>query len=185
MTVPGKIRSLDVGCGSEPAFPPAELQVGVDIDLNSLIECRRMHPSGHYVCADGERLPFRDGAFDSVISRVALPLMNLNAAIPEISRVSKPGGQVTLNLHNFGFAWRDFLRRIRSGHPKAMVGGGWAIANGLIFHFFGRTLRLPFSKRFYDSFQTYSGMKRLLREQGFAGPVTDYYVIKAQKQVTD
>ena len=177
-----KTRSLDVGCGCAPELPPLDVQVGLDIDLKSLLESRRLQPNAHFVCGDAERLPFRDGAFDAVISRVALPFTNLNAAIPEISRVTKPGGQTILNLHHFEFAWRDLLRRVRSGHLRAIVGGVWAIANGFIFHFSGRTLRLPFSNHFYDSFQTYSGMKRILREHGFADRITEAYVIKAKKQ---
>lgn len=179
-----KTRSLDLGCGARPAFPAAEIRVGLDIDLKSLVEAQRLYPTAYFVCGDGEHLPFRDDAFDAVISRVALPLMNLNAAIPEISRVTKAGGQVTLNLHNFGFAWRDVLRRVRSGRLRAMVGGLWSIANGLVFHVFGRTLRLPFSNRFYDSFQTYTGMRRILHKEDF-GEITAAYVIKARKHETE
>jgi SAM-dependent methyltransferase len=175
-------RSLDLGCGSAPELPDAEVQVGLDIDLRSLQESRKFSPQVHFVCADGERLPFRDGVFDAVISRVALPLMNLNAAIPEMSRVLKPEGRATLNLHQFGFVWRDFLRRVRSGRPQAIVGGFWAMVNGCIFHFFGRTFRFPFSRRFYDSFQTYSGMSRILRKHGFTGRVNEAYVIKTRKR---
>jgi SAM-dependent methyltransferase len=175
-------RSLDLGCGSAPELPDAGVQVGLDIDLPSLQASRRLYPQVHFVCGDGEQLPFRDGTFDAVVSRVALPLMNLNAAIPEISRVLKPEGRATLNLHQFGFAWRDFLRRVRSGHPQAIIGGLWAMVNGCIFHFFGRTLRFPFSRRFYDSFQTYSSMTRILHNHGFSGRVIEAYVIKTWKR---
>jgi ubiquinone/menaquinone biosynthesis C-methylase UbiE len=170
-----------VGCGSEPDLPPTDIQVGLDIDFSLLMQSRRLHPKVLLVCGEGERLPFGDGAFDAVISRVALPYMKLNAAIPEISRVVRPGGHVQMNLHQFDFAWRDLLRRIRSGRPRAIVGGLWAIANGCIFHFLGRTLRLPTSRRFYDSFQTYTGVKRILQQQGFAG-IVETYVITAKKQ---
>ena len=176
-----KTRSVDVGCGAAPELPSADVQVGLDIDLPSLRQNQEAHPHLHFVCGDGEHLPFCDGSFDAVISRVALPLMNLNAAIPEISRVLKPGGRASLNLHHFGFTWRDLLRRVRTGHPRAVIGGIWAILNGCIFHFFGRTFRLPFSRRFYDSFQTYSSMTRILRDHGFSGRVVEAYVIKAQK----
>lgn len=175
-------RSLDIGCGLAPRLPNTEVQVGLDTDFSLLRQSRQLYPRVYFVCGDGERLPFPDGVFDAVISRVALPRMNLNAAIPEISRVLKPGGRAMLNLHHFEFAWRDFLRRVRDGRPKAMIGGLWAIANGFIFHFFGRTLRLPFSHRFYDSFQTYSSMKRMLHEQGFADPIVEAYVIEAKKE---
>jgi SAM-dependent methyltransferase len=183
MESPGrnKTRSLDIGCGSKPELPPAHVQVGLDVDFSSLLQSRHLFPHVLFVCADGERLPFRDSTFDAVTSRVALPLMNLNAAIPEISRVMKPGGEVKMNLHHLGFAWRDLIRRTRTGRSRAVVGGLWSIANGFIFHFFGRTFRLPGSKRFYDSFQTLSGMKRILHDQGF-DRVGEAYIIRAQKK---
>jgi len=55
------------------------------------------------------------------------------------------------------------------------------MVNGCIFHFFGRTLRLPFTRRFYDSFQTYTSMRGLLMKEGFSDKVVEAYVIKAQK----
>jgi ubiquinone/menaquinone biosynthesis C-methylase UbiE len=174
-----KTRSLDVGCGAAPDLPAADVQVGLDISLSSLRQCQQLYPHAHFVCGDGERLPFRDGAFDALVSRVALPLMNLNAAIPEMSRVLKPSAPAILNLHHVGFAWRDLLRRIRTGRPAAIAGGLWALFNGCVFHVFGRTLRLPFTRRFYDSFQTHSSMKRILRRHGFSDRVVD--VIKARK----
>jgi ubiquinone/menaquinone biosynthesis C-methylase UbiE len=177
----GPKRSLDLGCGRAPELPSAQVQIGLDIDLPSLLSSRASYPQAHFVCGDGECLPFRDGAFDTVVSRVALPLMNLNAAIPEISRVLKLDGEAILNLHHFGFAWHDLLRRVRTGRPRAMIGGLWGIVNGCIFHWFGRTLRLPFSRHFYDSFQTYSGMTRILRREGFSGSVVQAYTIRAQK----
>jgi SAM-dependent methyltransferase len=176
-----KTRSLDVGCGSDPDLPLTDVQVGLDIDFELLVQSRQTFPEVLFVCGDGERLPFRDSAFDVVTSRVALPLMNLNTAIPEISRVLKPGGEVKMNLHHFEFAWRDLLRRARTGRPRAMIGGLWAIANGFIFRFFGRTLRFPGSRHFYDSFQTYYGMKRILHQQGF-DRVGEAYIITAKKQ---
>jgi ubiquinone/menaquinone biosynthesis C-methylase UbiE len=46
---------------------------------------------GH-VCP-AERLPFADGEFDIVYGKAALHHMRLDLAIPEISRVMKPGGK--------------------------------------------------------------------------------------------
>src|SRR5215475_2519143 len=121
---PVKRRCLDLGCGDAPDFPAAEVQVGLDTSLQALQQVRKRFPHAHFVCADGESLPFCDDAFDVVNSRVALPLMNLNAAIPELSRVLKPDGRATLSLHHFGFAWRDLLRRTGGG-LRPMIGGVW------------------------------------------------------------
>jgi hypothetical protein len=42
----------------------------------------------------------------------------------------------------------------------------YALANGAIFHFFSKQLRLPFNGA-CESFQTRSGMRKVLRRYGF------------------
>lgn len=174
-------RCLDIGCGAHPDFLPAEVQIGLDIDFESLQQSRKRFPKAHFVCGDGERLPFSDGAFDSIVSKVTLPVMNWNTAIPEISRVLKPEGCISFNLHPFGYAWWDLMRRLRGGNLRSIMGGVWIIVNGFILHLFGKTYRLPFSRRCYDSFQTFSGVRRVLRKQGFHGGIFEWYTIKAYK----
>lgn len=79
-------RLLDLGCGPRDQFVPADhlgLQyVGIDYDSR--------HAD---LLADGHAVPFRDGAFDAVLSYAVLEhLYNPQLAAREVTRVLRPGG---------------------------------------------------------------------------------------------
>lgn len=98
-------RVLDVGTGTGDLareilhrYPTARV-VGADISSGMLVEGRRIKdPSPLWVQAGAERLPFKDGSFDRVVS--AFVLRNLlvggvlEAALVELSRVLEPGGRL-------------------------------------------------------------------------------------------
>ncbi|PYU30008.1 MAG: hypothetical protein DMG31_15100 [Acidobacteria bacterium] len=80
---------------------PSDVQgYGVDCDIEAIEAGRRLAPPNiGLVSARGEDLPFEDEYFDLVFSRVALPYMDINKALREISRVLKGGGDLWLALH--------------------------------------------------------------------------------------
>jgi SAM-dependent methyltransferase len=85
-SVPERARVLDLGCGVSPyrALCPAAAQ-WVRVDLAA--EAR---PD---LVARGERLPFRDGVFDVVLSTQILGLVEDPWALGrEVARVLRPGG---------------------------------------------------------------------------------------------
>lgn len=60
---------LEIGCGNGRvliSLPPGA--VGVDYSWNMLLEARRRVPAALLVAAEGERLPFRKGAFATVVA---------------------------------------------------------------------------------------------------------------------
>jgi SAM-dependent methyltransferase len=68
--------------------------VTLDIDMPLLQRARRKVPDSVLVCADGTRLPFRDGTFDAVVMVHALehiPEQIRPALVSEIKRVSRRG----------------------------------------------------------------------------------------------
>lgn len=74
-------RCLHIGCGMK-RIPGA---VNLDPNPNRF--------AWTDVSAEGMRLPFADGTFDSVVSSHVLPLFaDINAALREMARVLKPGG---------------------------------------------------------------------------------------------
>jgi len=81
---------LDVGCGDGRLLrhlPAAIRAVGADCATTSL-----RHLDGQGVCADAQRLPFRDSAFDlSLCCEVLehLPSLMLAAVVQELARVSR------------------------------------------------------------------------------------------------
>src|SRR5262249_23643553 len=108
----------------------------------------------HFVCSVGEQLPFADGYFDLVISRLALPYMQIPRALAEMARVMKPGGNLWIALHPFSMVWHGLLRSFCKLDLRGFWGGLFVSANGLAFHIAGQLFRFPFGSRSYESFQT-------------------------------
>ena len=106
-------NALDVGCG-EGRFcrmlkSRGVAAVGVDPTPALIAVARKRDPRGTYVKATAERLPFRDGTFDLVVSYLSLiDIPDVDAAVPEMARVLKPGGSLLIaNLNSFNTACAD------------------------------------------------------------------------------
>jgi SAM-dependent methyltransferase len=64
-------RTLDIGCGTGrnlPLYPSSVRVIALDPDPNALKRARKRSPGVPLVRGAAEQLPFRDGAFDSVVS---------------------------------------------------------------------------------------------------------------------
>jgi SAM-dependent methyltransferase len=94
------LRVLDLGCGHGMAsIVLARCGAHVtacDLSLGYLREARaRAGANGavaHWTVADGERLPFADGAFDRIWGSAILHHLDLYRAGPELHRVLREGG---------------------------------------------------------------------------------------------
>jgi SAM-dependent methyltransferase len=98
---------LDMGCG-EGRFcrmlrELGARPIGVDPTPDLVKAARERDPCGDYVQGAGEALPFRDGAFDWVVSYLTLiDIAPVRAAIHEMARVSRPFGTIVVaNLNSF------------------------------------------------------------------------------------
>ena len=99
-------RILDVGCGEGTAeihigrLHVSQIRmVGVDLMIERVMVARRQ-AAGHnqrvaYATADACQLPFHDGVFDSTFCVAVLQHVgDVDAAVAEFSRVTRPGGRV-------------------------------------------------------------------------------------------
>lgn len=95
--------TLDLGSGTGrnlPLFPADVRAVGVDPCAASLARARRRSPRALVVVARAEALPFRDGAFQTVVSGLVLCSVTDPArAAAEMRRVLAPGGSVRALEH--------------------------------------------------------------------------------------
>ena len=159
-------RILDIGCGAGQtivALGAAGRAVGVDIDVAALRVAAR-GPVGEplrVAAAQGERLPFADGSFDYVYSRVAIPYMDIPSAAAEMHRVLRAGGRLWLALHPIAIPAEQFRR----GNLKGKVYALYTMINGAWFHLTGRTFPLPNGT--CESIQTRRGMTLALNRAGF------------------
>jgi SAM-dependent methyltransferase len=157
---------LDVGCGAGQtlvALGRNQRRVGVDVDIEALKFGSRLTAGERIrvVAARGEHLPFADGAFDFVYSRVALPYMNIPAALSEMHRVLRPHGRLWLALHTIDIPAAQFRR----GNLKGRIYALYTILNGLWFHVSGRTFGIV--RGLCESIQTERGMRIALARAGF------------------
>jgi len=157
---------LDIGCGAGQtivALGAAARSVGVDVDVDALqFAAKRPGDALRVAAAKGEYLPFGDASFDYVYSRVAIPYMNIPAALSEMHRVLRPGGRLWLALHSIEIPAAQFRR----GNLKGRLYAAYTILNGAWFHLTGRTFRL--TRGICESIQTERGMRRALGRAGFS-----------------
>ena len=168
----GHRRILDIGCGVGQTligsgYADVAMACGIDVDVSVLALGRRMSSNIQFVCAMGEALPFQSGYFDLVISRVALPYMDIPKALAESARVSRPGGTIWLVLHPPVMALRELLDSLLRMKWKGAAGRLYVLANTVAFHLLGRYVRIPFRPPRHESCQTAGGMRRALLRAGY------------------
>lgn len=149
---------------------PIEM-VGIDVDEEVLAQGRKSYPGFLFVCAKGEHLPFPDESFDAVISRVAIPYMDIPATLGEMRRVLKADGELRLKLHPFSYTMSELAAELESGSVKSRVQSlvyrSYVVANGLALHCMGFNFHFPLARHRCESFQTQSGIKNALVAAGF------------------
>jgi len=165
-------RVLDVGCGLGDALARCGLSyeglaVGIDVNFDELKIGRKKFPQVQLCCASGEAIPFKDAVFDAVLSRVALPYMDIPKAVAEIARVLRPGGAIWLVLHRADFVLSGVAESVRNRKMKGLFFRFYVLANGMLLHLAGRNFRFPLNRMRCESFQTESSIRRLLLQAGF------------------
>jgi len=113
LVAPASARVLEVGIGDGenlPLLPAGWSAYGVDIARGPLEGCVARAPgmAGRLALAEGEALPFEDGAFDACYSIGGFNYFrDHGAALREMRRVTRPGGSLVVadevpDLHRFG-----------------------------------------------------------------------------------
>jgi ubiquinone/menaquinone biosynthesis C-methylase UbiE len=96
-------RTLDVGCGTGRGLRFYEHGArvgGIDPARVSLARAARRIPGARLVQASAEALPFRDGAFDTVVSSfVFCSVPDPARGFTEVKRVLRPDGQLRMLEH--------------------------------------------------------------------------------------
>jgi ubiquinone/menaquinone biosynthesis C-methylase UbiE len=94
---------LDVGCGTGrnlPLYPEGTRVVGLDPSREALLEARRRAPRVPLVRGTAEALPFRGGAFDTIVSGLVFcSVPHPDEGLAEVRRVLKPGGALRMWEH--------------------------------------------------------------------------------------
>lgn len=111
-----KGRVLEVGCGTGRNLTYySGPVVAIEPDPRMIERARRRAPKALLVRASAEALPFRDGAFDSVVSALVFcSVPDAQRGLGEVKRVLKADGQLRMLEHvraeGFGGKWQDFIQ---------------------------------------------------------------------------
>jgi ubiquinone/menaquinone biosynthesis C-methylase UbiE len=94
---------LDVGCGTGrnlPLYHPGVRVVGVDVSAEALARAHRRRPEVPLVQGDAQALPFRTGAFDTVVSGLVFcSVPDAVRGLLEVKRVLRTGGTLRMLEH--------------------------------------------------------------------------------------
>jgi ubiquinone/menaquinone biosynthesis C-methylase UbiE len=139
-------RVLDVGCGTGrnlPLLPAGTRAVGLEPSWETIRRARRRAPGVPLVVGSTEALPFRDAAFDTVLSGLVFcSVTDPGQGLREVQRVLRPDGQLRMLEHvravrTWEARLQDLLQpawtRITGGcHPnreteRAVEAGGFRI----------------------------------------------------------
>ena len=122
---------LDYGCGmgfyllAMGRLRRVQL-VGIDGDRRRLGQARAARVPGDVLLGDGQRLPFADATFDSVLaSEVIEHLPDDTAGLREIWRVLRPGGKLAISVPHarYPFWWDPISRMLELlGRPPIRSG---------------------------------------------------------------
>jgi ubiquinone/menaquinone biosynthesis C-methylase UbiE len=126
----GKMLEVAVGSGLNlPHYTGAVTEaVGVDLSARMLAEAgtkaRRLGLPMSFAQMDAQRLAFADAYFDTVgISLALCTVPDPVAALRELARVCRPGGNVVLLEHVLSPVWPvAMLERLLSPHQERSIG---------------------------------------------------------------
>lgn len=117
----GRNRVLEIGAGSSPLVGVTGAQLGVACDWSlPMLAARRAVPEAPRAVADGQCLPFCDGAFDGVFCvNVLEHAPDPAALVAEAARVLAPGGKFLAITPNGDAEWLlDLLERFKLKLPE-------------------------------------------------------------------
>jgi SAM-dependent methyltransferase len=162
---------LEVGCATgvdltHGTYAEAAERCGIDIDAEAIETGRALYPALDLRVARGEAIPFPDGYFDAVLSRIALPYMDIPTALSEMNRVMRSGGYLFASWHDWGGKQEWLLDPIRGLTWKRTLDFPYIAVASITYRVSGRIPPRPWNGT-RETFQFGSHIPRILAGAGF------------------
>ncbi len=118
---------LEIGCssGDQAIFLTKYVRkyVGIDISDEAIRKSASLNlKHAEFICTDGHLIPFPDESFDVVFASGVLHHLDLDTALPEISRVLRPSGMLAfdepLGLNPLFSIYRALTPKARTADEK-------------------------------------------------------------------
>ncbi|MFZ5446039.1 MAG: class I SAM-dependent methyltransferase [Myxococcota bacterium] len=127
LTKGAKGRTLEVGCGTGrnlPRYPQDVTLVAVEPEADALAVARQRAPNALFVRASAEALPFREGAFDTVVSSLVFcSVPDPKQGLGELRRVLDDEGQLRMMEHVRSEGWYGGVQDALQPAWTAVAGG--------------------------------------------------------------
>jgi ubiquinone/menaquinone biosynthesis C-methylase UbiE len=119
---------LDIGCGRGYGFDvvqdAAESCTGVDVAPAFLREAHERYPSIALLEAMGNKLPFQDKSFDTIISFEVIEHIEEDADfLQEIARISRPGALIAISTPNRIISSGNSATPLNKFHVREYIAG--------------------------------------------------------------
>lgn len=194
-------RVLDIGCGGGHELIPFVMKgsaIGIGVDVvpdtgRAGRELFRALAGEARVCfmrAAAEALPFRNGAFDVAVCRLALPYTENDRALIEMARVLRPGGVLLLKIHHASYYLQKIGSGLREKDARSIIHALRVLASGILYYATGRQPRTRLTGG--ETFQTRGLLRRKLAPLGMfiegelpdSNHATPSFVIRKSPQET-
>lgn len=188
----GGKKLLDIGCGDGidlKYFTEYKAVIhGLDPSAEFIAKAKVVNPTGIFVEAKGEAIPFEDNSFDIVTSKWALQTSpNVPQIMKEVARVLKPGG---ILLYLSKHPWIQQMEKVRDfGHGvdyyEQKIVTSNIFSGKIVLKEPSHTIGDYFNKGFYSNFEVLDyqeGTDFPASEQINGDIYPTFFVVKAQKK---
>lgn len=185
-------KLLDIGCGdgTDLAYFASKNAViyGLDPSAEFISKAQVQNPTGHFVEAKGECMPFEDNSFDIIISKWALQTSpDVKQILMEAARVLKPGGTLLfLSKH----PWIQQMEKMRDygndvDYYQQKVVTSNIFSGMIVLKEPSHTISDYFNKEFYSNFEVLDyceGTDFPASEQLGGMVYPTFFVVKARRK---
>lgn len=160
---------VDIGCGIGQTFIALECTdrtcIGLDVDAEAInYGIENFGNEIDFYLTDGVDIPLGPNSVDLVISRVALPYMNIPKVLENVKGVLNENGRIWFTVHSLELVKSWLKNAFRKKNFKDVIHKSYVLLNGYLLKYFG--VLIPFINGTYESWQDEAAIIKILKRNG-------------------